>query len=1247
MSSSAELQREREVQSYFQSWQIAQGSSLKVARNVDGIIAPSNVNDAGHAPQASSDKTLSAFAQLAVYRLNVKRAMVSLIDTSNQYILAEATRNLRLGDFETEAGADKTDQANVLDYNSELWLGTSILSRPDAVCEHCLNNTYTARDPDGQSHTASGLVVNDCRLDKRFESRVYVVSEPGVRFYAGVPIFSRKGYKIGTYSVSDEKPRDGLSIEDLKFMQSVAKAVMEHLEWARDRVDRFKGERIVRGLATFIEGCSSDDPVLPKDDQPRRPSIKRPPGMTITATRRSSLHNTMRKVDPGSAQKSQKAQSPPRKIKPKTDGLSRMYHRAADNLRSSILADGVVLFGATASNVQHMSRTVQVGQDDSTDGSDLPVQIAAEPDDQSADSSDSDTSPLTRPCKLLAYSLADKTKPLELEEGPSFSLGTLEKYFSLFPKGKTFTFTEEGAGISSDDDSASDGNAYANNTGASGNGRRRKEKMDHKELLKKIPGAKAIVFLPLFDYVEDKLVGGCFLWTSVPGRMMNLDEDLSYLRAFGNSITSQIGRINTRKNEAAKTTFIASMSHELRSPLHGILGAAEFLKDAVTDSYEAGLVNSIATCGKTLLDTLNHVLDFSKINNLGSGQTKRGSKHSKIISLSSDSMESLNMTASVDLSVLVEEVMDAVATGHNFKKLPRKQAIQGDNVMMGGAGEHSHPESPESEHPVSLLLDITPRGSWMVKTQPGALRRIVMNLFGNALKYTSLGYVLVSVRAQEMSDDSKLEVLIRVTDTGKGMSEDFQQNRLFVPFSQEDSFQPGTGLGLSIVKQIVDSLGGTLEVKSEQDKGTEMVVRLCLEPAPNDESSRAEEPMHSMIDQLQGRSLVLLEAGESFHSETITQQVRVRNDALMDTFSSWFDMKPTKDIDVNPPEADFYLYCEPPSAKTLEQRFKETATEGHRNKKTPIIIISLNEEEAAKISRAQTKALARLSDVVEVIPQPCGPRKLAQVFSRCLKRIGDLPKDNDGRDLIQSNQTDGEKGDGKSTPDREDATEEMQSTLHKSKDNEPDYSETTTSPLPRGEKKYPRSNKDGQQANSNRQKNSQQNNSQADNNQQKNSEQNNSQAAYRPRQNTKRSETPPTPTGGAHVLLVDDNKININLLTMFMKKCGFSYEEAENGQEAVETFKKSTIGDAEPPGPVKKRFDYILMDISMPVMNGVEATKRIRKLEAEYKIPRATVFALTGLASADARSDAESAGVDLFLPKPVKFAELKKMIANN
>jgi signal transduction histidine kinase/CheY-like chemotaxis protein len=1269
MSSSAELQREREVQSYFQSWQIAQGSSLKVARNVDGISAPSQINDA-NAPQPSSDKALSAFAQLAVFRLDVKRAMVSLIDTNNQYILAEATRNLRLGTLADDP-TDNQKPSSISNYSSDLWLGTSILSRPDAVCEHCLNNSCTGRDPDGTTYTASGLIVPDCRLDDRFKSRVYVQSEPGVRFYAGVPIFSRKGYKIGAYAVSDERPRDGLTVEDVKFMQSVAQAVTEHLEWARDRVDRFKGERIVRGLATFIEGCSSDDPVLSKDNQPQRPSIKRPPGMTISATRRSSLHNTMRKVDPDSTRLSQKATSPPRATKPKTDGLSRMYHRAADNLRSSILADGVVLFGATASNIQHMSKTVEPEHSDNTSSEDLPTRIAAEPDGFSTESSDSEASPNSRPCKLLAYSLADKTQPMDLEKGPSFSIGTLEKYFSRFPKGKAFTFTEEGIGISSDDDSASDASSVPTAGRHKRHRNKNKDRMDHKELLKKIPGAKSIVFLPLFDYVEDKLMGGCFLWTSAPGRMMNLDEDLSYLRAFGNSITSQVGRINTRKNEAAKTTFIASMSHELRSPLHGILGAAEFLKDAVTDSYEVGLVTSIATCGKTLLDTLNHVLDFSKINNLGSGQTRKG-KHAKIISLSSDSMESLNMTAAVDLSVLVEEVVDAVATGHNFKKLPKKSAEQTGEAIPSAKEQVA--DGLGTEHPVSILLDITPRTSWMVKTQPGALRRIVMNLFANALKYTAIGFVCVSVRAQEISDDSRIDVMIRVTDTGKGMSEEFQQNRLFVPFSQEDSFQPGTGLGLSIVKQIVDSLGGTLEVKSEQDKGTEIEVRLRLDPVP-EEGSKSEEPMHTVKQKLQGQSLVLLEASVDFETDIISKQVQVRNDALIEIFSNWFHMKAAREIDTNPPEADFYLYCEPPSAKTLEKRFQDTLKEGTRNKKTPIIIISLNEEEAAKISRAQTTALAKLSDVVEVIPQPCGPRKLAQVFSRCLQRLQEVKDDDDHGNLVRSAATDQKKNRGQDKSKRRHGAERINSTLHRNENSESDYAYTTTTPLPEDEENQSESKGDGYIGEKKGQKNQHQQTKIHSNYRKKEGPRNDGkheegkmeknsheEREYgqpdgqrqdrnvaqndRPARESQKPSKPEMPSK-AHVLLVDDNKINLNLLTMFMKKYGFTYEEAENGEEAVETFTKSTIGNGETRGPIKKHFDYILMDISMPVMNGIEATKRIRKVEAKYRVPRTTVFALTGLASADAKLDAISAGVDLFLPKPVKFAELKTMIENN
>jgi CheY-like chemotaxis protein len=137
--------------------------------------------------------------------------------------------------------------------------------------------------------------------------------------------------------------------------------------------------------------------------------------------------------------------------------------------------------------------------------------------------------------------------------------------------------------------------------------------------------------------------------------------------------------------------------------------------------------------------------------------------------------------------------------------------------------------------------------------------------------------------------------------------------------------------------------------------------------------------------------------------------------------------------------------------------------------------------------------------------------------------------------------------------------------------------------------------------------------------------------------------TQTTPASALHVLLVDDNKINRQLLVMFMKKNKLSFSEAENGLEALEAYRASCL-----PGPTSsepsRRFDFVLMDISMPVMDGMESTRRIREFEKENGLQRAQVIALTGLASAQAQLEAMSAGIDVFLPKPVKFAELKTLL---
>lgn len=985
MSRSSELQREREVQRLYHGWQSAQGSSLNVALSVDSL-AQADLHGTGYKPQSTQDGALLAFAQLAVLKLGVRRAMVSLIDRDTQMILAEATDTVGMG--------SATDQ--------DLWLGSTVLTRSDAVCEHAMRNMYTARDPNNNNitYTAPALVVPDCRFDTRFYKRPYVLSEPGVRFYAGVPIVSPLGHRIGVYAVSDEKPHEGLTIEELKFMEGVARTIMDHLETARDRVDRFKGERIVRGLAAFIEGSSV---AVAPDQSPNHSPEPRPSQVSLVSRRRPLSRNVSYNrsesdsqpwsEDPGSSpatsifSSSAPSTSPSRsrpkdrkgpKTQPKGDALGQMYTQAAELLRQSTLADGVALFGASPSNSKQQLRRALGGSLHSSDEEDVSASMTSGSEGVGLDSSDSDSSPAARPCKILACALADDKARADIEQGSALTLGALERYFDLFPKGKAFSFTSEGAGISSEDDSASDREPSMASRQATGtpnvNRRRRASRMDHKELLKKIPGARSVVFVPLYSSLEDRFAGGCFLWTSVTGRMMNMDDDLSYLRAFTNSIMSEVARINAQKDEAAKTTFIASISHELRSPLHGILGAAEFLMDTTVDSYQSGLVTSVATCGKTLLDTLNHLLDYSKINRLARTGIKRNARRNRTGDVPPDpALESMNMTAVIDLAILVEEVVDAVSAGNTFDKLPgailskvSKSTISASVNTMSLSKQTAAAQAEEG--PVSVLLDICPRASWMVRTQPGALRRIIMNLLGNALKYTLAGYVQVSLRAQEMAANSKTAVVIKVVDTGKGMSEEFQRERLFVPFSQEDSFQPGTGLGLSIVKQIVDSLGGSIEVKSEQGKGTEVVVRLTLVTVTDDSPMQPDEEMHDIAERTRGKRLVMLDGVLPTQPPMVNQQIQKLDLSLKATCSDWFGMNALREHEASG-EPDVLLYCEPPSVEVLQQRFMRSDIKRGK-REAPVVIVCLNAKDAIKISQNQSRILTDLGRIVEVIPQP-------------------------------------------------------------------------------------------------------------------------------------------------------------------------------------------------------------------------------------------------------------------------------------
>jgi CheY-like chemotaxis protein len=117
------------------------------------------------------------------------------------------------------------------------------------------------------------------------------------------------------------------------------------------------------------------------------------------------------------------------------------------------------------------------------------------------------------------------------------------------------------------------------------------------------------------------------------------------------------------------------------------------------------------------------------------------------------------------------------------------------------------------------------------------------------------------------------------------------------------------------------------------------------------------------------------------------------------------------------------------------------------------------------------------------------------------------------------------------------------------------------------------------------------------------------------------------------VLLVDDNPINLKVLFAYMKKLGCDFESATNGQEAVDAYKANP-----------QQFSGVLMDISMPVMDGLEATRLIRAYEREGQLAAVPVLALTGLASESACQEALKSGVDVFLTKPMRFNALSDVL---
>ncbi|KAK5655151.1 hypothetical protein OQA88_6050 [Cercophora sp. LCS_1] len=1091
-------------------------------------------------PVINKDATLNALVQLGALRLDCDRSFLSLIDHTHQFVACEMTRSHSISEM-------------LWDGDDRIFLGVAKLDAASGVCpvtmKAFLDETGEwARNTPNIIGNRTRYIICNFRTDPMYAERPYVKNFPYFGSYLEVPLITRHGWLLGSYCVVDNRPRPREFFDNdatVKIMADISAAIMNHLENVRQQQMGTRSDKLVRCLSEYIsseptDAFPSSQNGLTIDPAPARPTVSSTSGMPEAdeATRptpssnvvsASSIESSVSVSSTGNEhsietpltsldeerdhvlgqptpEENVRSPSPPISSTSNTTELhgngfissaniKSAFYRAASTIRHAMDLDGIMFLDAAPSSY-------------------------IEPPSPS-DNRGGATGPF---CPLIV-SLPESSQPRLPETA-------LQRLIGAYTRGTILSADEFGP----IEDIYGPGQTFPGLRP----GRGAAQNADVEALFQLTPSARYVLFLPLWHFQRECWYAAAVGWVSDPHRGMDSTVEINLLAAFSNSIIAEVSRMETLAVSRSKSNFVSSISHELRSPLHGILASSELLRASTSDPSLLSTLDMLDSCGRTLLDTFTSLLDHA----LAIKRTKRASP-------SANSGHAL-----VDLQQALEDVVETV----HFSFLSDKALQRSIDSRSSDPTEVSKPK--QSEHDVLVSVNVA-REDWHLPIDVGAYKRIVMNLVGNSLKYTRSGRIEVGlkiVRRPDTTSNMSNFVCLTVEDTGRGMSSDFIKYRLFTPFSQEDSYSPGIGLGLSICQQLAIGLGGTIGVKSSVGVGT--LVEVCLPfTRPVESSSQTDAAMAFSSDvgqRLRGKTacLIHLEGSTSSGNNPGRSNHKITEQALRANIEDSFGMKLIVAESTSPPPADIYFVKVNGSANALPPVF-------------PTVFLCSGSEvpTCTELDAVKGRGVH--------LHHPIIPRRLSSALLSALEMEYSCPdldlKSEFARQVVDDVPTvavSPEPLEGPSVPK-----------IHQQPESQLQPQALSIPPAP----------------------------------------------------------TQPVPVQPKlRILVVDDNPINVRLLGATLRKLEYPFAAATNGLEAVEQYKKSVEED--------RQFTTVFMDITMPVMDGFEAIRRIRRLESEKRLSRCHIAALTGLSSESSRQEALASGSDLFLTKPVKMDAVKRLL---